>query len=494
MSETNPLRPIPPDRFDERCARHLLLRAGFGGDPGQVAYLASLGLQGAVDYLVDYQKVDDSDLPRARIDPDIISPPDREERMMFARARQERDEAALAEIMRKRNEREARDRAQFGALSQWWLARMIQTPRPLEEKLTLLWHSHFASNFRIVQDSYLLYRQNEFFRENASGSFAALAYGIVRDPAMIAFLDNNTNRAGRPNENLARELMELFTLGEGNYTEGDIREGARALTGNMYEDNDFVFRPRAHDAGEKTILRRTGRLDGEAFVRILLGQPECARFVATKLYKHFVADFTGQPQGTAKAMIERMAGMLRGNDYAMSPVLKALFKSDHFHSREVIGAKIRSPAELVVGTIRSLRTPVRDIALLSQAMGMMGQALFNPPSVAGWDGGRSWINTSTLFVRQNVCNYLITGKLPFEDGWTADDIAYDPGALLEERERQSPTQAVERLMTIMLAAAPSQERRALFMKFLEERPRGVTRDALIGLALLISASPEYQMC
>jgi len=494
MTATSSLKPIRSDRFGPAQARHLLWRAGFGASRGQVEYLASLGVQRAVDYVVDYQKIDTSRLQAPEFDPDIIRPPDPEKRKAFARARKEKDQAVLAEIRRLRNERRARDRQQAGALSRWWLGRMIETPRPLEEKLTLLWHGHFASNYRTVRDSYLLYRQNELFRTHANGNFADLAYGIIHDPAMIAFLNNNSNRARKPNENLARELMELFTLGVGNYSEQDIKQGARALTGYSFHDNDFVFRRHIHDSGEKTILGQKGTLDGDDFVTILLRQPACARFIAYKLYKHFVADFDGEPAGPAGACIEKLAQVLRANRYELTPTLKVLFKSEHFYDDAVVGHKIKSPVELLIGTIRTLNTPVRELGLLVDAMGMMGQALFNPPSVAGWDGGRSWINTSTLFVRQNVCNYLLTGKLPFEDGWTTQRLEYDPTVLEADLAGRSPGSVVDRLMEVSLEADVAPSRRGQFVEFLTQRKKGVTRDALIGLLLLITASPEYQMC
>lgn len=496
MPPTPSLSPIASRDFSPALCWHLLSRAGFGGSAADFAEMQALGLDAAVDRLVRYQQVELGDLPEADIDPDVIRPRTQEERQELVAARRTGDQDAIDRFQRAGNVARAEDRRMHLGLQAWWLGRMTQTPRPTEEKLTLLWHSHFATRHRDIRDTYLMQRQNAMFRDHANASFADLAAGIVRDPAMIRFLNNDRNNARRPNENLARELMELFTLGEGQYTEQDIREGARALTGYTARDNDFLFNPRAHDDERKTILGQRGTWDGDEFVQILLRQAACARFVALKLYRHFVADVSDDwdlldPATTR--VVEGLADLLREEQYALSPVLTRLFKSRHFYDAQIVGKKIKSPVQLVVGTARSLGTPTRDARGMAGALRAMGQDLFEPPSVAGWDGGRAWINTSTLLLRQNTCTYMITGKDPGGQ-WRRSRMQYDAMALLTGLDSPTPRQAVDHLSDTLLGPHVTADRRAPLYRFLEERQTGVTADTVTGLLLLITAMPEYQLC
>jgi len=285
------LRALPSRDFGEREARHLLNRAGFGGSPEQVRELAAMGLDAAVDSLVEFQTVPMLPVRADEFDSDIVRPANEEERAELRRARERGDEAALDRYRREIQARQRSDRRQIAAMQAWWLDRMIQTPRPLEEKLALFWHGHFATSYRGTQDSYHMFLQNRLFRAHAAGSFTELCHGMIRDPAMLRYLNNNNNRRQAPNENLARELMELFTLGEGNvYTERDIREGARALTGYTFHDDEFVFRRRWHDSDMKTIFGQTGAFDGDDFVRLILSQRIVSEFICMKLYRFFVSD------------------------------------------------------------------------------------------------------------------------------------------------------------------------------------------------------------
>lgn len=500
MSGDDLLGPIPDRRFGFSEAQHLLNRAGFGGTRRQVETLRTMGVDAAVDTLVDYQPIDHQSPSPFEPSADIVRPLTRDQRRMIARIRAEGDSEEIqqlaAESRQRRSERRRTDRQQYQAAQSWWLQQMIATPRPLEEKLTLLWHGHFASNYRTVRDSYLLLQQNALFRRHAAGSFADLAYGIIRDPAMIVFLDNETNRRRMPNENLARELMELFTLGEGNYSEADIKEGARALTGYSYRDNDFQFMRRVHDGQGKQILGRRGDFDGEDFVRILLQNPACPMFVAYKLYKHFVADITyGQLERHSEAAraLGGMADLLVKNEYRVAPVLHALFRSRHFYDASIIGNKIKSPVQLLVGTTRTLELPARDSLLTSRWLQIMGQVLFDPPSVAGWPGGRRWINTSTLFARQNLCVYLITGKHPRRK-WNRQRVQYDPMGLFEGMDERGYPAVVDRLMTTMLSAGFPDKRRQQVLAFLHQRGKPVTADTVLGVLVLITGMPEYQLC
>ena len=276
----NSLKELKPQDFDEWMAAHLLNRAGFGGTPGQVRTLHRRGLKDAVDHLVEYESIEFEPVNASAFDSDIMRPPTEEERMRNQQARRMGDEEARAKIQQERQRRQVADRRQMAQMQRWWLKRIIDTPRPLEEKMTLFWHGHFATGYRAIEDSYHMFLQNQFFRANATGSFADLVHGIIRDPAMLKFLNNDQNRKQSPNENLARELMELFTLGEGNaYTEDDIKQGARALTGYTFNDDEFTFRTPMHDDGDKRILGVEGKWDGADFCRLILSQKVCSEYI-----------------------------------------------------------------------------------------------------------------------------------------------------------------------------------------------------------------------
>lgn len=415
----------------------------------------------------------------------------------MAAARRAGDQEAADEARRRFLSRRRDDQIMMENLRRWWIRRMIQTRRPLEEKLALLWHGHFATRHRNVRDAYLMIQQNEFFRRHAASSFVDLARGIVRDPAMLRFLNNDRNIKRQPNENLARELMELFTLGEGHYTEKDIKEGARALTGYHVDDNNFTLRHRAHDIGVKRILGHSANHNGDDFVRILLRQKACGRFIALKLYGHFVADVGDDLEDappTARIVIEKLARLLRQRKYKLAPVLDTLLKSRHFYDPAIIGSKIKSPAQLLVGTARMLGTPERDARALGRFMRSMGQTLFDPPSVAGWDGGRGWVNTSTLFARQNLTTYLISGRHPLARRWRRDDVGYDPMPLVADAPEQTPEAAVNFLVDALLGPHIPPPRRQPLVEFMQHRKNGANADSVIALLLLITSMPEYQLC
>ncbi len=496
------LASIPKSDFGYTQAQHLLGRAGLGGTPQQILALQQMGLDDAVDHLVEYESIPTNDaLSNPSVNPDILRPPTDEERRAARRNRNQPISQAERDRLRAiRLQQLANDRTQMGDLERWWLSQFIMTPRPLEEKLVLLWHSHFASNHRTVRDSYLMIKQNVLFRNQAK-NFPALARGIVHDPAMLKFLNNDRNNKRQPNENLAREIMELFTLGEGNYRENDIKQGARALTGYSVQDNEFRFYANQHDSGEKTILGQRGQFDGDDFVNILLQQKQTARFIAYKIYRHFVADvsdFTEDMPPYTQSVIAQLAKLVVRHKGDLNPILKTLFKSRHFYDTNIVGNKIKTPIELVVGTTRSLGSPPRDIDVLASAIEQMGQKLFDPPSVAGWTVGRGWINASTLYTRQNLAVYQITGKMPYQDQWNRSELGYDPMdliATLPNRDNPSPEMVVDHLMAALLAGEQIRRaRRAQLLEFMHSRTGPVNADRIVALLLLITALPEYQLC
>lgn len=484
------LDPLPAEAFGPAQARHLLLRAGFGGTDEQIRALVAWGIEAAVDHLVDYESIPVEPDAADAFDHNIMRPSTPAENLALRNARQRGDEEAVAQYRLQRQRAQRDDRRQMSEIRSWWLGRMIQTPRPLEEKLTLFWHGHFASSYRAVEDSYHFFQQNRLFRGNAL-SFPRLLRGIIRDPAMLRYLNNNQNRKSSPNENLARELLELFSLGEGNYTERDIKQGARALTGYTYTDDTFVFRENLHDNGVKQILGVQGSLDGDGLVNAILRHQACAPFIATRLYRFFVADAPAHPRdlvGDHQTFVRAMGARLDKERFELAPVLKAVFRSNYFYSDAVVGQKIKSPAELVVGAVRTLGVPAINLNQLAEAMERMGQNLFMPPSVKGWDGGRAWINTATLFARQNTLAGLIATTRP---------APYDPRSvmpmLVEPGRPADPREIAARLLELAVGRRDPHAVEVL-ARAAEKHDDPAARPVLANMMTLITAMPEYQLC
>jgi uncharacterized protein (DUF1800 family) len=503
---------IKPGKWSYEHARHLLCRAGFGGSPAQIRTVLGWGPEKAVEQLLDFDKIPFEAIAGDAFDSEVMRPLNAEERGDIAKARRSGDEESVARLRAQRQEAERVDRQQVRQMQQWWLKRMIETPRPLEEKMTLFWHGHFATSYRTIEDSYHMFQQNQLFRKYAVGSYGKLMYEIIRDPAMIAYLDNNDSRKGRPNENLARELMELFSLGVGNYSEKDIKEGARALTGYTFYDDEFTFQKQNHDEGNKSILGRTGKLDGDGFVSAILEHPACSKYMARKLYRYFVADFpTGRVEidKPAQTVIRELASTMVVNKYNIKPVLRKLFLSEHFYEPELMNEQIKSPTDLVVGAVRSLNTPVRDLGVLCDAMNLMGQNILFPPSVKGWDGGRSWINTATLFIRQNILCFLLTGKTPHGYDALARTEKFDAEGLLGSLDPQgigksrafatgTPSEGelgevVDEMLRFTIGRASPTNRTVLLDYFRTQNNR-LSDESVTGALLLITAMPEYQLC
>jgi uncharacterized protein (DUF1800 family) len=283
----------------------------------------------------------------------------------------------------------------IGSLRGWWLLRMCRTARPLHARMAVFWHNHFATSNAKVRSAPMMLGQLRAIERGALGKFGELALAMARDPAMIVWLDGEENVKGRPNENFARELLELFTLGVGNYTERDIKGAARAFTGWHRRGGEFHFARGEHDEGEKAVLGTSGNLDGADVVAIACRQEACGRFLAGKLLREFVCP---EPP---EELIGAVAGRLRETDLDVGAAVRTLLKSRAFYDARWMGARIKSPVEFAVGIVRSLEMQVPGPAL-ADAVSQMGQRLFEPPSVKGWDGHRAWLNTATMLVRLNA--------------------------------------------------------------------------------------------
>ena len=494
-----PLDQLKPNEFDEQKAKHLLLRSGFGGTERQIKAIANLGLEGAVDYIIDYDKLNDKEPIRGdEFDPDIMRPATRSEREGFRRARQSGDETMLEKLRQERQRRQRADRKQIAEMERWWFKRIVETPKPFQEKMTLFWHGHFATGYRAIENSYHMFLQNNMFRKHALGNFKEdLVRGIIHDPAMIKYLNNDQNKKSSPNENLARELMELFTLGEGDgYTEDDIKEGARALTGYNIEDDVFAFRANLHDTGTKTIFGRRGTYDGDDFVNLIFTRKSVSTYVIEKLYRFFVNDLPHGPTKSSKAFVNQLGNLFKRRDWEIKPIMRALFMSEHFYAPENINSIIKSPLQLIVQAVRTLNTPNRSqlIQTLVVASDLMGQRLFAPPSVKGWDGGRSWINTSTMFVRQNTILYLLTGLRPDGYGWEADQSPFNAMSLVSESNGEPKDIAKQLMSTVLSIEQPNKDRLSSLTDFLTTQNNQINNQTVTGVLTLITAMPEYQLC
>ena len=358
-------------------ARHLLNRAGFDARLSEIEQFAALSRREAVERLLAGGGGAARTPPPAWIgewtDPRDIRSMEAEQQRAFIQRQIER----------------------AFELKGWWLAEMLSTPSPLTERMTLFWHNHFTSGLQKVRSPQLMYRQNVLLRKHALGNFGALLHAVAKDPAMLVYLDSATNRRGEPNENFARELMELFTLGEGRYGEHDIKEAARAFTGWSIDltTGQFRFYTTIHDYGKKTVLGRAVDT-GDEVLDILLAQPASAEFIAAKLWREFVS-----PEPRPEEL-KRVAAALRESAYDVRAALHALLLTPAFWAPENRAALIKSPVDLVVGTLRQFDIGVRDPVPFVILLRALGQDILSPPNVKGWPGGEAWIDSTTLLARK----------------------------------------------------------------------------------------------
>lgn len=384
------LMAAPGAGLDLEEARHLLTRTGFGASPAQIAALRPLDRAAAVRRLLDGVRREPGTPP-----PHFVHepPPDHQAMQMLPR------------FLKRSMRMEGRQRGL--ALKAWWYREMIDTPSPLTERMTLFWHNHFTSSLQKAKWPPLMYQQNLALRREAVGSFRRLLHRMAKDPAMVVYLDSARNLKRRPNENFAREVMELFTLGEGHYTEADIKEAARAFTGWSVDraTGEFQYRRNQHDYGVKTVLDKTGELSGEDVLDILLEQPACAEYLTGKLWAAFVDADEPPPVGE----LTRLAKVLREGDYAIRPWLEAALLSEAFWDPARRGRLVKGPVQLMVGTIRTFQLEVPDTMILVRAGRQLGQDILDPPNVKGWPGHTRWITSSTLLQRDGLLRRALRG-------------------------------------------------------------------------------------
>ena len=421
MSASTPLSALDEQAWNLRTARHLLERAGFGGTPEEISRVHAMGLQGAVDYLVNFSGApavtlppfDHSGIFDEGLDP---FPPSRPATTALAEKNGEvfgikvkpDGNRPMQAIVNKFFYWLRASRLETDRVAHWWAGRMLLSPRPLEEKMALFWHGHFATNEDKVRDYRKMHKQLTLFQAQGLGNFRELLIAAAQDPAMLAFLDAGVNVKGKPNENFAREIMELFTMGVGNYTEHDIREAARAFTGWNYQGIEFHINPDMHDDGEKEVLGHKGNFDGVEVIDIILAHPATAKFIASKIYRFYVSQELNDELATT------LGNRLRDLNYEMQPFLAELFSSQEFYAGQNIASHIKSPVELVISTYKKLGLDylpgAPDFNLVT---GSLGQRLMHPPTVAGWSEGRSWITPGLLIERGNFVLDVVLPDIAF---------------------------------------------------------------------------------
>jgi uncharacterized protein (DUF1800 family) len=455
--------PVDADAIAKESVQisHLLRRAGFGASSEEYERYQSMGLQATIDELVNYTAVDDS--------------------------------AALALAAEVPTET-----AQRGNPALWWVVRMANTKRPLQEKMTLFWHGLITSQLSVVNDNNAMVQQNEFMRAHALGSFPEMLRGISMDRAMMEYLDIAGSVRRAPNENYARELMELFAMGEGNYTEDDVREAARAFTGwvvqreytppNIFTLSEPVFRPERFDNGQKTFLGKTGNFRPDDIVDIIAAQPATARHITRKLFEFFV--YSDPEDGTLEPFVK----VYNDNDGNIGAVVSALLHSEVFYSPRAYRALVKTPLEYVVGAVKALGMQANITPLLApgnppRALGLitnMGQTPFEPPNVAGWPGGAAWLNATTMFARLNFINQA-TGGAPLPRG---ADRFIRPATTTD---LGTAKQALEYYLPLALDDNMPAASRQVFIDFAGGEQTELSPEALRGLAYLIFASPQFHL-
>jgi len=448
-----PYEPTADEPWDFRKVAHLHRRAGFGATRAELLRDVAAGPEASV----------------ARLFQPAVLPP---------------EEAEAIDGLRQT----ARSSSNLDLLKVCWLNRILHGPDPLREKLTLFWHSHFATSNKKVESVTLMDQQNETLRTHALGGLATMLEAIIADPAMLVWLDGGTSKKEKPNENFAREFLELFTLGVGHYAERDIREAARAFTGWVKQDSRGGFRDTpafAHetaqvDEGPKTFLGRSGPWGSSDVVRITLERPEAATFLARKLYRWFVSE-SGTP---GPELIEPLADEVKRHQFAIGPIVGVILRSKHFYSRAAFRQRIKSPVEFSAGLVRTLEVPrpALNPLALAAACDAQGQELFAPPNVEGWAGGSVWINSGTLLERTNWAADVVWGRS--ENGLTP----FDPLAWVAHYKLSADRAALAFLDLLLQAELGDDARRLALDAGRDGSPEGL-RKALQRLA----NCPEFQL-
>jgi uncharacterized protein (DUF1800 family) len=487
------LTPLQPRQWDLRKAAHLLNRAGFGGTPDEIKAFYELGFDHAVSLALDGPE-DSAQFPK----PAWAQPHDFAQMRDTLMLMSDEDRKALQQDIQKQYRQNDLD------LITWWLGRMRYSPNPFREKMTLFWHGHFATSVQKVRDSYLMWQQNETLRQHAFGNFGLMVKAISRDPAMLIWLDTRESKKDHPNENFAREVMELFTLGIGNYTEDDIQQAAKAFTGYRIDPRDESFRyaPFQHDDTQKHFLGKTGPFNGDDIINIILDQPACARFICKKLWEFYAY------QDPSPALVNQLAWNFRQTNYEIRPLMSAIYRSAEFYSPDSVRTQIKSPVQWVVQTSKLLETGMPRPQITVNSLRQLGQIPFAPPNVKGWDGGKSWITTSTLLYRYNMANFAVgNGPLRIErlrkianpqaPAGNAFDVQNFDGPnlakVVPQQVRADPHRLVAYLCFRLYQDPLTPRDTQAFVQYVTDHALNPDDDTLRELLHLMMSTPQYQL-
>jgi uncharacterized protein (DUF1800 family) len=487
------LFPLQASQWDLHNAAHLLNRAGFGGTPDEIKAFYQLGFDHAVQFVLNGPD-DSAQFPK----PVWAKPQDLMEMRQTVMLMSPEDQKVVQQELQKQYRQNDLD------LITWWLGRMRYSPNPFREKMALFWHGHFATSVQKVHESYLMWRQNETLRQHAFGNFGLMVKAVSRDPAMLIWLDTRESRKDHPNENFAREVMELFTLGIGNYTEEDVQEAAKAFTGYRIDPRDETFRyaPFQHDDGEKHFLGKSGAFSGDDVIDIILQQPACARFIAQKVWEFYAYQ---DPSGE---LVNNLAQKFRQNNYEIRPLMNTIFRSAEFYSPDAVRTQIKSPVQWVVQTSKVLETRLPGPQITVNALRQLGQVPFAPPNVKGWDGGKAWITTSTLLYRYNMANFAVgNGPLRIErlrrvvnpkavrgNGFDVQNFeGPDLAKVVPQQVRGDPKRLVAYLCFRLFQDPLTPRDTETFVKYVSDHGPNPDDDDLRELLHLMMSTPQYQL-
>lgn len=462
------LNRLPASEWNRKTAAHLLVRTSFGAAPAEIQRAIDEGMENSVARLIETSPDDD-------LFPEPMGViPDEETRQLMETVRTAPKNSPEQEKARK--ELRQRESRALTALRAWWLQRMRYSPHPLREMMTLFWHGHFATSIEKVRSAALLYRQNQTLRDEAMGSLPHIAMAVASDPAMMRYLDVAGSTREKPNENFARELMELFLLGEGHYTEEDIRECARAFTGYRLNPltGDVRIVQRQHDSGTKTVFGKTGPFDAGDVVEIIANQPRSADFVAGRIWEFLAGSPAGPDIGKA------LGAGLRAEGLRISPFLRELLMSREFYSGEVIGQSVKSPVVWMVGTSKALGLQLQGTQPEQNALRDLGQSLFAPPNVKGWEGGLAWVSATTMVNRCNLVEPLFLRSRKALDA-------------IPERDRTNARQAAAAAMNILLPTTGTPEVLARAASEAGPGDRAVSDEGILSILRTLMTTPEFQL-
>jgi uncharacterized protein (DUF1800 family) len=488
------LDPLPGNQWTTQTAAHLMNRAGFGGSPQDVENLRQMGLYKAVSWFIDYERIPDNTPAPDWAEPNADLIATREA------IRNAADPETRRMLQQQQNQQE---NAQMADLRYWWIRRMALGPRPFQEKMTLFWHGHFATSFEKVRMPYFLWLQNETLRQNATGDFHQLLVAVAEDPAMLVYLDGAQSHKGKPNENFAREVMELFTLGEGHYTEQDIQQAAKAYTGwGLSKDRlHYEYHPFNHDSGPKTVFGQTGNFSGEEVLNLICDQPQCAKFISERIWRFFAQDQPPQP------VVDALADKFRAGGMDLKQLMRTIFLSREFYAPDVVRSQIKSPVQWLLSCTHQLQAPLPTQPMTLVMLRQLGQELFQPPNVKGWDGGIAWITTNNLLDRYNYAAALVEGdRVPLpglqgqmrslmnsmaEDG-LLQIAPTDVSALFTPADLAAPEEFLEALQSRFLNAELKPQRLSALSDFLKSKSPLEESDIRKAIRLIM-CTPEYQL-